>query len=620
MKNLFAYTYLIDFLIVKSYYKKYVIIVLKYFGGVIVNKLEWNLQEIFENSQAFYEAIDNVKQLLENIKKYGNVNFDSTILLKVLDEKWKIKEISNNILIYGSLMYYKNINNEECIELKKIAETFNNEVDTTLKFIDRKILKLGYDKISSFIAENSKLEIYKLSLYNLFRLEKHIQSDKINQKINENNDKINEQLSIYNNLFRDIEYGNINDGNKKTMITSSNFGKYITSKEREIRKQTYFIANSAFEKEKTTFANLLDTIYDCRIENSILENYDSVLEKVLFEENINTKIINRLIAAVNNNLKLIQDYLAIKFNLLKIDNPHMYDFGVSLDNNLKFNYSLEEAKKIILCALEPLGSEYIEVVKTLFNGHIDASPDENKHQSITFSWHTYSFMNFRGGYIDLKNMIHEIGHIVNYYLSKKEQPFIYEDSTIFVGETASIVNEILLNRYLYKNAQTHEEKVFYLSKEIENYFSSVFKQTMYTEFENDLYKIKSKSTLTPDILCEQYSSIIKKYYGNDIIYDEMANIEWARLGHLYRWSYYPYKYATGLLIASAVVDSLIDKKTLSSKEYIKFLSSGSSLYSLDLLKILNIDLINTDIIESGFNVMSEDIEELRKVCLKQNVI
>lgn len=576
-----------------------------------MDKLEWNLQEIFENNQAFYEAIDNVKQLLEDIKKYESINLNPEVLLKILDEKWKIKEISNNILIYGSLMYYKNINDDECIELKNVAETFNNEVDTVLKFIDRKILELGYDKISSFIADDSKLEIYKLSLHNLFRLEKHIQSDEINKKINQNNDKINEQLSIYNNLFRDIEYGNINDGSKEITITSSNFGKYIASRNRGTRKQTYFAVNKAFQKEKTNFASLLNTIYGCRIENSILEKYTSVLEKVLFEENINPKIISKLIEAVNNNLKLIQDYLAIKFKLLKIDVPHLYDFGISLDNKLKFNYSIEEAKKIILSALKPLGSEYIEVVKTLFNGHIDALLDENKHQSITFSWHTYSFMNFRGGYIDLKNMIHEIGHIVNYYLSKKEQPFIYEDSTIFVGETASIVNEILLNRYLYENAKTNEEKVFYLSKEIENYFSSVFKQTMYTEFENDLYKTKTKSELTPDLLREKYNSIIKKYYGNDIIYDEIANIEWARLGHLYRWSYYPYKYATGLLMASVVVDSLIDKKTLSSKEYIKFLSSGSSQYSLDLLKILNIDLVNTDIIESGFNVMAEDIKKLQ---------
>lgn len=578
-----------------------------------MTKLEWNLQEIFANNQTFYDEINNVKQLLDDIKKYKETELNSTLLLKLLDKKWKIKEISNNILIYGSLMYYKNVNDDECIELKRVAETFNNDVNTTLKFIDRKILDLGFGKVSSFIVENPKLEIYKLSLHNLFRLQEHIQLDEINQKIKENSDSINEQLSIYNNLLRDIKYESINVDGEEVKITSSNFAKYISSRDRETRKQTYFVVNNAFQKEKDNFANILNRIYGFRIENSILEKYNSVLEKILFEENINPEIIKKLIESVNNNLSLIQEYLKIKSDLLEIEEPHLYDFGVPLNSNLKIKYSLEEGKEIILKALEPLGQEYIEIVKTLFDGHIDAELNENKHQSITFSWHTYSFMNFRGAYIDLKNMIHEIGHIVNYYLSKKEQPFIYEDSTIFVGETASIVNEILLNRYLYKNAKTEEEKIFYLSKEIENYFSSVFKQTMYTEFENDLYKIRANSELTSEILCDRYFNILKKYYGNNIIYDQIANVEWTRLGHLYRWSYYPYKYAKGLLMASVVVDSLVDKKSLSKEEYIKFLSAGSSQYSLDLLKILNIDLVNTNIIESGFNVMAKDIKELQKV-------
>lgn len=578
-----------------------------------MNKLQWNLQEIFTDNHSFYQAIENVKILLDDMNKYEKLNLDASLLLEVLDKKWQIKELSNNILIYGSLMYYKNINSDECIELKKVAETFNNNVDTSLKFIDRKILELGYEKILDFIVENPKLEIYKLSLDNLFRLKKHIQSDEINQEIKNNNNIINEQLGIYNNLLRDIGYGSINIDDEEVKVTASNFGKYISSRDRETRRQTYFTVNSSFQNEKDNFANLLNKIYECRIKNSALEKYNSVLEKILYEENIDPKIIDKLIESVNNNLGLIQNYLKIKSDLVNIENPHLYDFGVPLDSNLKVKFSIEEAKEIILNALKPLGDKYLEVVKILFNGHIDAELDENKHQSIIFSWHTYSFMNFKGSYIDLKNMIHEIGHIVNYYLSKKEQPFIYEDSTIFVGETASITNEILLNRYLYNNANTQEEKIFYLSKEIENYFTSVFKQTMYTEFENDLYETKTKSDLTSEILCEKYFSLIKKYYGKDINYDQIANIEWTRLGHLYRWSYYPYKYATGLLIASVVIDSLVDKKTLSQEEYIKFLSAGSSQYSLDLLKILNIDLVNTNIIKSGFNVMAKDIKELQKV-------
>ena len=578
-------------------------------------KLEWNLQEIIINNQAFYEKINEVKQLLEEVKKYKSTDLDSNLLLNLLDKKWNIKEICNNILIYGSLMYYKNVNDDECVELKRVAEEFTNDVNMALKFIDRKILDLGVEKVSHFIVENPKLEIYQLALHDLFRLEGHIPSDEINKKIKENNDKINEQLSMYNKLLSNMEYGRIKIDGEEMKITSSNFAKYISSRNRNTRKQAYFSVNHAFFKKKDSFASLLNQIYGCRIENAVLEKYRSVLEKILFEENISSEIINKLIQSVNHNLSLIQQYLKIKSDFLEIEEPHLYDFGVPLDDNLKIKYSLEEAKEIVLNALEPLGGEYIEAVKILFDGHIDAELNENKHQSITFSWNTYSFLNFRGSYIDLKNMIHEIGHIVNYYFSKNEQPFIYEDSTIFVGEIASIVNEILLNRYLAKNASTKAEKIFYLSKEIENYFSSVFKQTMYTEFENDLYKIKMKSELTSKVLCERYARIIRKYFGDNVIYDEITNIEWTRLGHLYRWSYYPYKYATGLLMASVVVDSLVDRKTLSKEDYIKFLSAGSSQYSLDLLKIIHIDLINTNVIESGFNVMEEDIKKLQEVLL-----
>lgn len=448
-------------------------------------KLEWNLQEIIINNQSFYEKINEVKQLLEEVKKYKSTDLDSNLLLNLLDKKWNIKEICNNILIYGSLMYYKNVNDDECVELKRVAEEFTNDVNMALKFIDRKILDLGVEKVSHFIVENPKLEIYQLALHDLFRLEGHIPSDEINKKIKENNDKINEQLSMYNKLLSNMEYGRIKIDGEEMKITSSNFAKYISSRNRNTRKQAYFSVNHAFFKKRDSFASLLNQIYGCRIENAVLEKYRSVLEKILFEENISSEIINKLIQSVNHNLSLIQQYLKIKSDFLEIEEPHLYDFGVPLDDNLKIKYSLEEAKEIVLNALEPLGGEYIEAVKILFDGHIDAELNENKHQSITFSWNTYSFLNFRGSYIDLKNMIHEIGHIVNYYFSKNKQPFIYEDSTIFVGEIASIVNEILLNRYLAKNASTKAEKIFYLSKEIENYFSSVFKQTMYTEFEND---------------------------------------------------------------------------------------------------------------------------------------
>lgn len=574
--------------------------------------LKWNLRELYKNNEEFYNEINYVKKLLYEVMN-SNVDInDANDLLFLLNSEWHIKELANNILVYGSLMYYKNIKSEECIKLKDDAEKFSNEVNSKLKFIENKILTCGKNKIFRLLEENTDLQIYKQHINNLFRLQEHIQKEEINNVIRDNNNKISEYINKYNKLLRDIDYGQIEVNDETIEINSSNFAKYISSRDRETRKKTYLSVDNCFNVKNDEFADLLNNIYGYRIENSELENYDTVLDKVLSNENINPNILKSLIQSVNNNLPLIQKYLSLKAEILKIDDPHLYDFGVPLDNNLKLKYSMEEAVEIIKNALSPLGEEYLENVEYLLNGHFDAEPDDHKHQSITFSWNTYSFMNFRGSYNDLKNMIHELGHIINYSLSKKNLPFIYEDSTIFVGETASIVNEILLNRYLYKNAKNTKEKLFYLSKEIENYFTSVFKQTMYTEYENELYSFRKENDLTKKILSEKYFKLIKKYYGENITYDEEASYEWSRLGHLYRWSYYPYKYATGLIMASVVVNSLINEKTLSKEQYMEFLASGSCMYSLDLLKMLNIDLTNSDIINEGFNILKKDVEELEK--------
>lgn len=333
----------------------------------------------------------------------------------------------------------------------------------------------------------------------------------------------------------------------------------------------------------------------------------------MFEENIDSKILDTLIMAVHEAFPLLQKYLKLKAQILEITDPHLYDFGVPLDFDNKRKYTIEEGVAIIKEALKPLGKQYLEVVDTLLQGHIDAELSEEKHQSITFSWNSYSFLNFHGAYGDLKNLVHELGHSVNDYLSYKNVPFMYMVSTVFVGETSSIVNEILLNRYLYQKAETKEEKIYYLSKEIENYVTSVFKQTMYTEFERELHKLRKNGPFTQEILSETFLKLVQTYYGEDICYDDVSSIEWTRLGHLIRHSYYSYTYATGLLMASVVVHSLVDAQTLTKEDYIKFLASGSSMYSLPLLETIGVDMTNSTVMEQGFHILEEDILKLERL-------
>lgn len=576
-------------------------------------KLEWNLKYLFVDNNAFYQEIDNVKAALIELKNNSKGKLNSEKLLTLLDEEWKIKKSINYILVYGSLMYYKDINNEECIALKREAEEFNNTISSELKAVDTVILNYGQEKVLELCRIDDRFKIYDQYLNNLFRMQDHVQNEEINDRIKKNNDLINEQKNNYNELLKNINYGEIEKNNSTITLTATNINKYLAARDRETRKQAFLAFNRSFETITDTLASSLNEVLRYRIENAELEGYNSVLEETLFTENIDSKILTSLIKSVNDNLPLIQEYLKIKAAAIDIDQPHLYDFNVPLDNGIKRKFTLEEAIDIIKKALAPLGEEYLKTIDILLDGHIDATPSEKKNQSIIFSWQDYSFLNFRGRYADVKNLIHELGHIVNYYLSKKKLPFMYEDSTVFVGETASIVNEILLTQYLIKNSQSDEEKMYYLSLEIENYFTSVFKQTMDTEFEDELYNYCQSEELTAPILADKYFEIIKRYHGKDVIYDKEIETEWTRLGRLWRWSYYSYKYATGLLIASNVVNALTIEHTLTNKKYIKFLEAGSSLYSLELLNLLNIDLTNSDVINDGFKVLRKDINELEKI-------
>lgn len=576
-------------------------------------RLEWNLKDLFVDNKAFYQEIDNVKAALIELKNNSKGELNSEKLLTLLDAEWKIKKSINYILVYGSLMYYKDINSEECITLKREAEEFNNTISSELKAVDTVILNYGQEKVLELCRIDDRFKIYEQYLNNLFRMQEHVQNREINAKIKKNNDLINKEKNNYNELLKNINYGEIEKEDSTITLTTTNINKYLAARDRETRKQAFLAFNKSFETITETLASSLNEVLRHRIENAELEGYNSVLEETLFTENIDSKILTSLIKSVNDNLPLIQEYLKIKATAINIDEPHLYDFNVPLDNGIKREFTLEEAIDIIKKALAPLGEEYLKTIDILLDGHIDATPSEKKNQSIIFSWQDYSFLNFRGRYADVKNLIHELGHIVNYYLSKKKLPFMYEDSTVFVGETASIVNEILLTQYLIKNSQSDEEKIYYLSLEIENYFTSVFKQTMDTEFEDELYDYCQSEELTAPILADKYFEIIKKYYGEDVIYDKEIETEWTRLGRLWRWSYYSYKYATGLLIASNVVNALTIEHTLTNEKYMKFLEAGSSLYSLELLNLLNIDLTNSDVINDGFKVLRKDINELKKI-------
>lgn len=570
-------------------------------------ELKWNLEELFISDKSCLDSFKDIDTLIKKIEKYRDKTLDAESLNRLLDDYFVCLEKSYRCLVYGSLRFYQNVKSDETKDLKSAVEKKNNEVISMLSFVDQMILSCGKSTIMDFIRENSRLEKYRHYMINIYKKKEHIvdYSDTLEIK-----NSIDSLLKRYFEIINSIEFAPILVDGKETIITSSNVAKYLLANNRETRRQAFISLSEGYDNKKDELASLLNSLYQKRYELSKIEGYAGVLERTLDAENIDIKFLNELENIVENNRDGLRRYMEIKKRYLGIEDAHLYDLGMPFDFKDRKKYPLSEAIETILKALNPLGEKYLDSVKMLLNdGHIDASLDENKSQTMTFSWYGYSFLNYKESYNSLKNLIHEIGHSTNDLLSM-DLPFPYRISTVFIGETASIINEILLNRYMIDHSECAEEKLFYLGKEVDNYLSSVFTQIRTTELERKLYNIVEKGEqLTSDIISKEYFKILKSYFGEDIIYDEECSIEWTRISHIFRWSFYTFKYASSLMIASTAYSNIKDG-TLSLEKYIEFLSSGSRSTDSELLKILNIDIDESQILKKGFDTFYKDLEEI----------
>ncbi len=574
--------------------------------------MHWDLTKIFKDTKEFYQAIETLNQKVNELEAYQNKEYDAISLYDLLEEVCRIKEQAHNILLYGSLRYYENIKDEECIKLKQVGEETSNHTDQALKFHEQIIVDLGYNQINKFYQDEPRLTKYNHYLHNIIRLKEHVPDEETNKKITNLKNQLSKYINEYQQLLTSTEFGTITVDDEEVTLTLKNIAKYLNHRNRLIRSQATQIVNDKALEQAPTFANLLNNIFKCRIEISNLLGYESVLAKELSEDNLDSSMLDAVISSVHYNASIMVEYLQLKANLLGIDNPHLYDFGVSI-NSIKKDFPLEEFPHTINEALKPLGNQYLEVINNLLEGHfIDATPTDIKHPTIIFSWDTFAFINYKDRDFDFVKLAHEMGHIANYYLSMTNEPFIYQDSTIFTGENASLVNEIMANRYCYEQSDNLDERKYYLTKGIETFFIYVHKQALYTELEMALYKLACKEDLTVENITTVYKQIVQKYYGDNIIKDANYEYEWVRMEKIYRWSYYGYRYTTGYLMANLIINNLLSGK-LSIDDYLTFLSRGSDDYSLELLKTIGIDLTNTNLLDDGFNIVKEDVKKLKKL-------
>ncbi|CEP97957.1 oligoendopeptidase F [Paraclostridium sordellii] len=587
----------------------------------IEDKFKWNIDTMYQSSESIKDDIDKVNSIIEELKSYkGKISSSKENLYKVLSNSEKASRILQNLYVYTHMKQHEDTRNNENQARATKAEMLSTELSMATSYIVPEIIAMDENKLKEYL-EDEKLSFYKKYVDEILRDKPHTLTEKEEEILAGVSDLSTVPENVYEMFsFADLKFPEIKgEDGKEIRITHGNYSTFLKSKDSRVRKDAFEAVYSTYEDYKNTFASTLYGGIKSEIFYSKMRNYKSAIESSLFQDDISVDVYYNLISAVDENLDTLNRYVDIRKKYLNIDEMHMYDLYVPITSNFDMKITYEEAQDIILKALKPLGEEYLSIVKRAFNERwIDVYENEGK-QGGAYSWGSYDsspyiLMSYKDDLNSLFTLIHELGHSMHSYYSKHNQEYLYSSYKIFVAEVASTLNELLLVNYLLENSSSKEERIYLLNYYLEQFRTTVYRQTMFAEFEKITHeRVEAGEPLTAKEFTDIYYDLNKKYYGKSCIVDEEIGLEWARIPHFYS-NFYVYKYATGFSAASALSEKILNEGKSAVEKYIEFLKSGGSDYPLNQLRAAGVDMEKKESIEKALDVFKELVEELEREC------
>ena len=584
------------------------------------NKYKWDLSLIYSGLDEFNDDYIEVENELKKLSSYENTMLNSAKdLYTTTTEILKNSRIIEKMYVYAHLTYNEDITKSSSIELLNKIENLNIKFSQTVSYYDSKLLSLDYDVIEKMYEEYPKLKEYETYFNKSFRYKKYMLSEVEEKLLAKMQKAIADNETIFSNLTdSDIDFGYITDedGNK-VELTNTNFSLFIKSKDRRVRQEAFTTFYGVYKQYKTTLSNCLEKEIKTVATLEKIRGYKSSLDAAMYSNELPIKVFDSLIESVSNGLEPLYKYFRIKKEILNIKDFHIYDTYANLIEKYAKKYSYEDAQKIIKDVLKVFGSEYSSYVDKAFSEHwIDVMPNKGKTGGAFsgggYDTKPYILTNFQEEFNDVSTLIHEIGHSIHSYYSRNNNPYVYNQYSIVVAEVASTVNELLLARYIIDNSKDIEEKLYVMDRLMSLFKATIYRQTMYEEFERFLYeKVEKEESLTSDIMCDEFYKLNQKYFGNDVIIDDEIKYEWERMPHLY-YNFYMYKYATGLSAACYIVNSILSGKKDAVKNYIEFLKQGGRIAPNEQLKITGVDLTKKEICDNAIKMFSDIVDKFEK--------
>lgn len=584
----------------------------------IPEKYKWNLGDLFgtiEDWEAAFEKVSGKMDMFEGYK--GRLSDPKTILelYKKLDEVMKVFEHLHG---YAFMSYCEDSKNTQAqTRFGKISSLYS-QFAQRLSFIDPELSKLSESRFNDMIADPDFSD-YTETLKHLRDGKAHILSENEEKLLAMAGDFGRYFQEIFNRLDSgDIDFGSVTVDGKETKLSHGAYSLLLQNPNQEVRKAAF----ERYYKGYTDIINTLSGIYEGSVKKDIFNakarKFGTAMEASLFYEDVDKKVYDNLIACVNGTLKPLHEYIGLRKKILGVKELNMYDLHVPMIKDADIACEYEEAFEYVLKGLEPLGQDYLNLLKRAKNERwIDVHETPTKRSGAyslgVFGVHPYVMLNYQKTTHDIFTLAHELGHSMHSYFSNS-QPYAKNDYKIFVAEVASTCNEVLLLNYLLKTVTDKNIRKYLLSYYLDMMRTTMYRQTMFAEFEAISHELAEKGQpLSAELMNEKYFELNKKYYGGEVTHNEQIKYEWCRIPHFYR-AFYVYKYATGIISAISIAQKILKEGKPAVEKYKQFLSMGCSADPVSELKVAGVDLTASEPFEIVAKSFKETLAELQELC------
>ncbi|MGO4932845.1 oligoendopeptidase F [Clostridium perfringens] len=581
---------------------------------------KWRIDKIYKTPAKWNEELSKLKEEAPKLKdfegKLGNKEDLKAFLL--LNEKLSRK--LGKLYVYAHMRSHEDTSNPEMQSLVNKIDPYSAEFSSYTAYFVPEILSLKEGTIENFINEDKDLKQYKIYFEMILNEKPHILSREVESVLASVSDCLGAPESIYSMLTNsDMTFGEIVDeSGRKVELTEGNYISFIKSKDRKVREAAFKLLFGTYKKYENTLATSLTSSIKNFVFESKTRKYNSSLEASLKPNNIPVEVYYNALKTVDENMDALHRYVRIKKKLLNLEEIHMYDLYVPVIECKKEHLEYKDAISLVEEGLKPLGKEYLDIFNEGINeGWIDVYENKGK-RSGAYSWGSYDTMpyvllNYNYELNDASTLAHEMGHSIHSYYTRKTQPYIYGDYSLFCAEVASTTNEILLIHHLIEKETDKNKKLYLINQELEQIRTTVFRQLMFAEFELKTHEaIENGESLTSEVLCKMWKDINIKYFGEDMNVDEEISIEWARIPHFYS-DFYVYQYATGYAAASSFANSILSKGEEAVEKYKGFLKAGGSMYPIDTLKMAGVDMTTSKPLKDTLDRFNELLDMLEEI-------